>query len=156
MWQRITKIITEKAVKYIPLNIKDVSHTLEKKKILNAHNELKAAIKELSRDGYNANSSIPSSNIIGLMDSKLSSLDKVQLEEIARLYYQGNTVVGIEKNVFKAFEAWNLASDLGSIEAKYSKAMCLREGVGVNKNSELAFSEIITLAETNNYNLAHV
>eukprot|EP00597_Dinobryon_sp_UTEXLB2267_P001464 CAMPEP_0170069412 /NCGR_PEP_ID=MMETSP0019_2-20121128/8097_1 /TAXON_ID=98059 /ORGANISM="Dinobryon sp., Strain UTEXLB2267" /LENGTH=229 /DNA_ID=CAMNT_0010277451 /DNA_START=1520 /DNA_END=2209 /DNA_ORIENTATION=- len=33
--------------------------------------------------------------------------------------------------------------------------MCLREGVGVEQNSELAFAEIIILAETNNYNLAH-
>lgn len=124
------------------------------RKIINAHKDLKFAIKELSK-GYQ---SPPSNfNYDEIADKPLNSLTKEQLEQLARAYYEGRPDLAVEKNVVKAFEAWTLASSsFSSIEAMYSRAMCLREGVGAEKDPKIAFEDMLFLAEEKNYNLAHV
>eukprot|EP01035_Chromulina_nebulosa_P026239 gene26239-34328_t len=123
------------------------------RKMIDAHRNLKFAIKELSK-GYQAPPS--NFNYADILDKPLSSLTKEQLEEFARVYYRGRPDLAVEKNVEKAFEAWTLASStFNSVEAMYSRAMCLREGVGVEKNPKFAFEDMLYLAEEKNYNLAH-
>lgn len=124
------------------------------RKMIDAHRNLKFAIKELSK-GYKAPPS--NFNYADILDKQLSSLTKEQLEELARVYYKGRPDLAVEKNVEKAFEAWTLASStFNSVEAMFSRAMCLREGVGVEKNPKFAFEDMLFLAEEKNYNLAHV
>jgi TPR repeat protein len=96
-----------------------------------------------------------------------------QLEELGRAYYEGLTeddgesygsveveeskmeIKAIKVNRVKAFEVWTEASTRGSIESTYSLAVCLREGVGCNKDPTRAFELMETLADKHNYYLAH-
>ena len=124
------------------------------RKMIDAHKDLKSAIKELSK-GYQLSPS--TFNYAEISEKPLNSLTKEQLEELARAYYDGRPDLSVKKNVEKAFEAWTIASSIfGSIEAMYSRAMCLREGVGADKDPKIAFEDMLFLAEHKNYNLAHV
>ena len=131
-------------------NLRRSEPSVEHRKMAEAQKQWKNSISELSK-GFVRPSKV---NIVELSQVPLENLTKVELEELARAYYQG--VPDVEKNFHKAFAAWEKAAALGSIEAKYSKAMCLRQGVGVAQNFELAFQEFLNLAEEHNYNLAHV
>lgn len=123
---------------------------------LSAHKNLQDAIKELSKDDSLAH---PSSTNITLLkqwiNTPIKDLSIEQLEELARAWYEGVDNV-VSKDTSKSLEIWSEAANRGSVEAKYSRAICIREGVGIDKDSSVAFSELMHIAENNNYNLAHV
>ena len=76
-----------------------------------------------------------------------------ELEELARSYFEGNN--NFPQDVYKAYTLWDQASQLGNVEATYSKAVCLREGKGVQRNTQEGFHLLKELAEKKNYMLAH-
>ena len=124
-------------------------------RVQRANQDLAEAIKTLSHSDTMV---VQRPNI----DSKLGSLDKLdvntmpleEVEELARQYFEGSA--HIEKDVKKAFELWATASERGSLEAKYSRALCLKDGVGVDRDSTIAAEELRVLSDEKNYHLAHV
>jgi len=127
-----------------------------------AREKLREAVRELSGLGLGGElytnhdiSSIPLSNILMLKDMDVNSLSIDQLEILGRTYFDGINE-GFNKDVNKAIDIWNIAAQKGSIEAQYSLAVCIRDGVGkVEKDSKKAFDIMIKLAEEKNYHLAH-
>lgn len=96
------------------------------------------------------------------VEAKLQSLGSLDLgtmpieeiEELARLHFEGSPL--IEKDQNRAFELWKAAAERGSLEAKYSCALCMKDGIGTEKNCVTAAEELRVLSEEKNYNLAHV
>lgn len=115
----------------------------------------------------------PVADVLKWESIPLSDLSVNQLEELGRAYYEGlydddnegndsdnsstklDTKRGIDLNREKAVEVWTEASKRGSIESMYSLAVCLRKGVGCQKDPSRAFSLMETLVEKHNYYLAH-
>jgi TPR repeat protein len=121
-----------------------------------AHKALQEAVKELS-EGQSIPITAPSPKMLQELTSTAESdLDVTQLEQLARAYFEGREGVEGGKNQGKAVELWQLASDKGSIEGKYSLAQCYKDGIGIEKNSNVAFQLMKELADKENFNLAHV
>ncbi|KAJ1400316.1 hypothetical protein B484DRAFT_339236 [Ochromonadaceae sp. CCMP2298] len=59
------------------------------------------------------------------------------------------------KDHIRAVEIWTQAAARGSVEARYSHAVCLREGRGVSIDAALALAKMRALADAENYTLAH-
>ena len=128
-----------------------------------AREKLREAVRELSGLGLGGDlytnptnvSNIPVSNLEKWSSMDVNSLDIEQLELLARTYFEGINE-GFDKDVNKAIDLWNIASEKGSLEAQYSLAVCTRDGVGkIVKDSKKAFELMIVLAEQKNYHLAH-
>lgn len=120
-----------------------------------AHMALKDAIKELSADMPQMGPSPSSQEKLRVWSQKSpDELDKEQLEELAKYYLDGLKDV-IPKDPSKAISLWTEAIKHGSLESKYSRAICFREGVGTLKDPEKAFQEMKQLADDENFNLAH-
>lgn len=117
---------------------------------------LAKAIKELSV-GPSTTMSVPSNQaLLKWNNTELATLSADQLEELGKAHLDG--VNGsIDKNPSRALEMFKLSRDLGSKNASYSYAVCLRDGVGAEKDSTAAFELLKTLAEEDDQNnLAHV
>ena len=119
-----------------------------------AHEDLRDAVRELSGGNAAPISMAPVDTLVEWDEQPLDSLDNEQLEELARAWFDGVDGLGEDKE--RAFTLWTVAADRGSVESKYSRAVCLREGQGVTKQPELAFQTLVDLAEKDNYALAHV
>jgi hypothetical protein len=137
----------------------------EDQKKYNAYRSLNDAMRELSNPISSTTSlkSVPSKSkqildLISQSSSSFENLSTSQLEEIARVYYDGIEGGILTKDEAKSVEIWTLAAERGSIEAKYSLASCLRERVGVRvaRDPTAAFEGMLSLATSHNYNLAHV
>lgn len=122
---------------------------------IKAQQILKDAITELSDSSSMTESNDSNSNILEWSTKPIEELTVDQLEELGRAYFEGidNT---IEINLEKAVYIWGEAANKGSIEAKYSRAVCLREGLGIMKDSEKSLKEMLELADKHDYYLAHV
>eukprot|EP01031_Cornospumella_fuschlensis_P028592 gene28592-34516_t len=132
-----------------PLNI---SAAEEAAKVA-AYNQLKEAMKDLS-GGDSRPIILPSdSEISKWLKKPVDQLPVDQLEELARVYYEGSK--DISADPAKAVELWSLAASKGSVEARYSRAICLKDGVGIAEDKATAFQELQALAEKHNYNFAH-
>ena len=124
-------------------------------KLAAAHASLTQAVKDLS-GGSAIPIALPSTSILQKWDNTdLSKLTLDQLEDLGRAHFEG--VEGqIPKNVVRAVEIFKYASDQGSQTASYSYAMCLKDGIGVEKDVTAGFLQLTVLANDNEYNLAHV
>ncbi len=119
-----------------------------------AYKQLREAVKDLS-DGQSQSITSPSpATLKKWVTLPIAELSVDQLEELARVYFEGNC--GMPKDDNKAMELWTIAADKGSVQAKYSKAMCIKEGSGIAKNVKQAFEELERLANSENFNFAHV
>lgn len=123
----------------------------------NAFADLREAVRELSTQSqsYSQINYFDTKELLEWNSKPLTELSTSQLEELARAYYEG-TDGGIDQSVFRAVEIWREASQRGSVEAKYSLAVCYREGKGLATDSTLAFEMMNDLATNYNYHLAHV
>ena len=119
-----------------------------------AHEDLRDAVRELSGGNAVPISLAPVDTLVEWDEQPLDSLDNEQLEELARAWFDG--VDGLGEDAERAFMLWTVAADRGSVESKYSRAVCIREGKGTAKSPDAAFQEMIKLAENDNYPLAHV
>lgn len=119
-----------------------------------AYHELKEAVKELSLGAAQPFTTPSKDSLKAWDETPPEQLKRDQLEELARAYFEG--VGGLPQDRSKSVELWAIASKMGSIEGRYSRASCLRDGVGVEKDLPLAFKELEALATQNNYNFAHV
>lgn len=123
---------------------------------LKALDDLKAALTELSV----ASDEEPSiyydhDQLLELSVKPIDALTTDQLEELGRAYYVGIDSV-IEVNLDRSFTLWSEAASRGSVDSKYVRAVCLREGSGVAKDLERAFKEMLSVADDHSYALAHV
>ena len=120
-----------------------------------AHADLKQAIKELSDGEAVQISHVPISMLLEWDKKDLHDLTVEQLEELARAWFDG--IDGeMRVNQQRAYEVWTEAANRDSIESKYCRAVCLRQGTGVPINVSEAYSEMKELADKHNYGLAHV
>lgn len=87
------------------------------------------------------------------MDQTPIELSIAQLEELAGVHLDGK---GVAKDELKAVEYLNAAAARGSINARYSLAVCKKDGKGMAMDKEAAFRELKDLADTHNLNHAHV
>jgi TPR repeat protein len=111
-----------------------------------AYSVYRQSVKELSLGAANsANATDLPTNIDDITEADLESLSDEALMSLAKNRYQGTN--GVEKNLPLAVKAWTIASRKGNIEASYSLAACLREGVGIEKNPKEAFAILLPLAE---------
>ena len=123
-----------------------------------AHATLGIAVKELSEGSASA-LALPPVSILkswDIVDMALLSVE--QLEDFGRAHYEGvdERDEQIAKNPHRAVEIFKYASERGSQTASYSYAVCLKDGVGIEKNISAAFDKLIILANEYDYNLAHV
>lgn len=82
-----------------------------------------------------------------------SELSGEQLDDLARAYFEGEN--GRTPNFEEAYTLWLLGATKGDTACMYSKAVCLREGKGISKDSKQAFLLLSELAEKRDYTLAH-
>jgi TPR repeat protein len=108
-----------------------------------ANADYKSAIRELSSNQsirvVQKNSELIES--INKKDTKTLSVE--ELEQLANAYFEGNHV---QKSQPKALELWQTAAEQGSFVGKFSWAQCLKDGIGVEKDSEKAFQLMSELA----------
>lgn len=123
-----------------------------------AHEDLKNAVKELSEGESVPISYAPISTLLQWDARPLDSLTIEQLEELGRAWYEGveDDDDSMEPNFERAVEVWTEGIARGSTESKYSRAVCIRQGLGIEKDPAGAFAEMLELAEKQNYGLAHV
>ena len=127
---------------------------------LKAMADLQHAISELKTHPTSATGSAkqPSSNsavdFTNLMRTSASELSLDELDALGRLYFDGSDVV--PKDVQKALELWQEGATRGSITSRYSLAMCTKEGISGVKNPEMAFSELIDIADNHKFSHAQV
>lgn len=120
-----------------------------------AHASLSQAVKELSEGSAKA-LALPASITLQKWNSTdLSDLSLDQLEDLGRAHFEGIDDQ-MPKNVVRAVEVFKFASDRGSQTASYSYAACLKDGIGVKKDTSAAFTQLSALADEKDYNLAHV
>ena len=120
---------------------------------LEAQLEFRNVLRELGADAV-IKQDMRSQNLLASIKGKeISSMTGEELEELARAHYHGTD--GYEQNFNRAYELWSHGADKGSPGAAYSMAVCLREGRGVERNSDRAFQLLLELAEQKNYMLAH-
>lgn len=122
-------------------------------KIQAAHIELQEAVKELSKGQSIPVSVPPIASINDWLSKPKEDLNVTQLEELARVYFDGNA--GFDKNPTKAVELWDYATSKGSLESQYSRALCYKDGIGVSQDIQKAHQDLLELTEKN-YSLAHV
>jgi TPR repeat protein len=127
-------------------------------KIQQAQADLADAIKQLSSSNrmLAKESSLKGLKLSDITEDQFSQLTVTELEELAKLYYEGDTSQSIDKNLSKAVKIWEIAAQKGSKEARYSRALCLKDGIGVDASPTLAFTELKALADEDNFNVAHV
>jgi len=180
MWKKIVKAVTSKIIPTLSkplenqtsssiqpkfnINLSNINNNISNDNIKNeAREKLREAVRELSGLGLGGDlyqnpqdiSNIPLSNLKKWNDMNINELEIDQLELLARTYFEGINE-GFNKNIDKAIDIWNIAAKKGSIEAQYSLAICIRDGVGkMEKDSNKAFNILISLAEQKNYHLAH-
>jgi TPR repeat protein len=124
-------------------------------KLAAAHASLSKSVKELSEGSAKA-LALPASFTLRKWDStNLDDLSLDQLEDLGRAHFEGIDE-HLPKNVSRAVEVFKFASDRGSQTASYSYAACLKDGIGVEKDTSAAFTQLSSLANDKNYNLAHV
>jgi TPR repeat protein len=137
--------------------IPQVSSASEKKKLA-AAKELSAAIRELSQGTGNSNSGFPYSSPSTLQQwdaTPLGDLSTEELEQLARAHFEGVADV-FSANPARAVEVWREAAAKGSIESKYSRAICLKDGVGTEKDTAGAFRDLKELADVENHIISQV
>ena len=164
MWRRVIKFVASTIGRESTGNAAEALETSASRPVLqnDAMRDLNDAIKELSKDSTTvANSTIKFNDqftnkaLSHLKDSpSLSDMSVEELEAVARVFYEGNDAV--PKDLSKAVEVWREATKKGSIEGKYSLAMCLREGVGTEVDKLEAFKLMKELADEHNYHLGNV
>lgn len=125
-----------------------------------ASRDLMDAIKTLSQNDTIAQTTSrpPSSSSIS---SRLKSIDidlekatVEELEQSARLFFEGTEVIPADQT--RAVSLWARAAEKGSLESRYSFALCLKDGLGVFRDPVAALSHLQYLADEHNFNLAHV
>ena len=87
--------------------------------------------------------------------TKLETLTLDQLEELGRAWFEGVDET-FPQDLTRAFEVWTVAAKMGSAESGYSRAVMMREGTGVPKDSAAAFQALSDVANSKNYAMAHV
>jgi TPR repeat protein len=122
--------------------------------ITSAHHDLKDAVRELSKGETMPVVASSAENLHSWDTQAMDTLTVPQAEELARVFFEGTN--GFPEDKTRSLALWKYAADKGSVEAKYSRALCLKDGVGIAQDSELARDELLALAEQQQYNLAHV
>ena len=154
MWRRVRAFLRSAIISALPKD-RLPPHLVnpQQNSKLEAQLEFRNVLRELGADAVIKQDLKSQSILSSLRGKEIDSMTGEQLEELARAHFHGSE--GYAQDLNKAYELWSLGSAKGSDGAAYSQAVCLREGKGVAKDSERAFALLKTLAEKNNYMLAH-
>ena len=121
--------------------------------IAEARLDLKDAVKELSK-GEGIPKPSTSKEMLNTWGAiPVDDLSVQQAEELARVFFEGSN--GFEENKSRAVELWKFAAEKGSLEGAYSRALCLKDGVGIAQDGKQAHDILLELCEKD-YTLAHV
>jgi hypothetical protein len=119
-----------------------------------ANQDLADAFKTLSHPAMMGSHRPNVENLLqSLHTLDLQTMPLSEVEELARMCFEGSP--HIEKNPSKAVELWTIAADRGSLEAKYSRALCMKDGIGIDKDGKKAAEELSFLSKEKDYHLAH-
>ena len=139
----------------IPIIIRPFSTEKANTEKAKALEDLRNAMSELSRDEEKVDFCVSTGELLEWNNQPLSTLTKQQLEELGSAMFEG--IEGeLVVNQARAFEIWTEAKNKGSVEGRYCRAVCLRQGTGTEKNVEEAYKEMKAIADESNYGLAHV
>lgn len=164
MWRRIAKFLADNSVlskssteslakNGIKSTFNGVNHNQTQVQTLkDATLELKSVVNELSQGRAQTITKAPSSVLHDWASKSLEELKKEELEEMARAYFDGTPE--IEKDFEKAFVLWTEAASRGSTQARYSRALCLREGKGTKVDLTQSFKEMLQLADETDFAIA--
>lgn len=131
-----------------------IAKNYKNEKMQAAHADLQAAVKELSQGVSIPVTVAPPAVLLKWNEKPVDQLELAEIEELARAYFEGNSALIQDKT--KAFELWTVATQKDSIEARYSRALCLKDGIGTDRNPQEAHDELKYLADEKNYHLANV
>lgn len=121
-----------------------------------AVDEYRSVVAELMADIDDSPTDLASVDTLLDWDKqKLDTLTLDQLEELGRAWFDG-VDDDFPQDLTRAFEVWTVAAKLGSAESGYSRAVMIREGQGVPKDSAAAFQALLEVANSKNYGMAHV
>ena len=166
----LLNILARRTARYIPQGVRSCRHLTTRKVSVPHHVRLfsddakKAAARlELNKiyEELQSPDEIPEvelASVETLLEwnkQPLDTLSAEQLDELGDAWYEG-VEDELEPDLPRAFEVWTVAAQKGCAEAAYSRAVMLRDGRGVPKDSESAFRSMSELANTKNYGLAHV
>jgi TPR repeat protein len=116
------------------------------------------ALNELSIGQNLPAFSIPQ-HILAILNRKsFDKLSAAELDALAKHYYQEwkASEARADGQITRSTELWTQAKALGSVEAKYNLARCVRNGEGVTKDAQKAFVMFSELAKDHDHPLAHV
>lgn len=126
-----------------------------------AHQKMKDVIKELSQGKVGPSFNL-SPELLKHIENKIDSsstksipsdVTPSQLDDLGISYFLGNN--GFKQDTNKAIKYWHQAADLGSKDAKFRLANCLKDGVGMPANPFEAFNQFEELAKMD-YPMANV
>lgn len=100
-------------------------------------------------------SNLSMSEISQLKIINVAELKVDQLEQLAAVFYKG--IDGhISRDMKKAVEYWTAAGHKGSLDSIYYRALSIRKGDGVEKDTASAFQELMKLASEHDHARSHV
>mmetsp|Transcript_11139 Transcript_11139/g.11161 ORF Transcript_11139/g.11161 Transcript_11139/m.11161 type:complete len:219 (+) Transcript_11139:144-800(+) len=160
MLRQILKSFQNFAGRYSSPTLKSASETLSQHVLLDGdklkYKEiLKNSVKELSREAVPYKKFASNQHLIDLAKKskiELSDIGVKDLDALGQAYFMGSE--GLEKDYMKAISIWTESSFKGSISAKYNLAVCVRDGLGTEKDLKRAFSLLLDLADTHHFNRA--
>ena len=124
-------------------------------RITKAHATLSSVVRELS-EGSSKALALPTFTTLQKWDAiDLDQLSTDQLEDLGRAHLEG-IEDEMPVNAGRAVEIFKAAADRGSVVASYSFAACLKDGIGVKKDTTTAFNKLRDLANEKDFYLAHV
>lgn len=100
-------------------------------------------------------SNLSLSDVAKLKSLSTNELSVKDLEQLAAVFYKG--IDGhISKDITAAVEYWSAAGSKGSIDSLYYKALCMRKGDGIAKDTSAAFQNLMNLASEHDHSRSHV
>jgi hypothetical protein len=120
-----------------------------------AFKSLRTQIKDMGNASTIKSLMSPPEQLIEWNSKLPSELDAGQLEELARSLFEGD-VKELGYDMEKAVRLWEHADKLGSLEAKYCLASCVRDGVVYKKDVAEAFRMFEEIAHSGEFPAANV
>lgn len=159
LWSKVVLPVSIKGVSgsfvYLKESIIKITADRKEARVAKAHATLSKVVRELS-EGAGKPLALPTVTTLQNWDAvDLALLSTDQLEDLGRAHLEG-IEDQMPVNAERAVVIFKAASDRGSDIASYSYAACLKDGLGVKKDTTAAFIQLRDLANNKDFYLAHV
>lgn len=130
-------------------------------RMLNAHLAFQDAVRVLSKGQQQMKAPVSSIIIENSLKKfqetrNFNDLSLPEIEEFAKIFYEGRDDMNIEVDTSLAVQLWSIAAEKGSLNSKYCLAVCKRDGKGIDKDAEGSFKILIDLADNDESAIAQV